>query len=529
MNTRKAFWVVILALFLAGTGCQLFTNAPTPGSATATPAQATQAGSATRAPLPTVDTTPQPTIPVDDLRPTPQLPPEDQVRSCDPRSTLNPNLQGLGDEYFPRLGNGGYEVQHYTIEIAAGMSDPGLQATTTLDARALDELARFSLDFNGFRIGSLQVDGQPAQYEQDNGELLVTPAQPLAAGQSFQVAVEYSGEPRNPLEQGMKLGWNRYANGVYVASEPSGASSWYPVNDHPCDKATYRFVITVPEPYVVAANGTLVDTRDNGDTTTYTWEENYPMASYLATVNIARFERQEMAAQNGVLVRNYFDPGISRETRSIFARQPQMIDFFSSLYGPYPFDAYGVVVVDAQFGFALETQTLSLFSSGGLGRPDRDAEQVVAHEMAHQWFGNSVSLTEWQDIWLNEGFATYSQWLWLEHDRGRAVMERQMLGWYDTLERNDHPVPGDPTNRDLFNMSVYFRGGLTLHALRLRLGDDVFFALLRDYATRFQYGNATTMDFIQLAEEHSGQQLGDFFQRWLYQEELPPRSEVTGN
>jgi aminopeptidase N len=510
-------WFVLFSL-LVSTGCQLFTPAtPTP--------QPTLSGEATfEPPLPTQAVTP---FPVGTLRPTPEPPAPEDVLSCVSSEDLNPSADGLGDPYYPKLGNGGYDVRHYDLEIGVDLQSNRLDASATLEATANQALRSFTLDFLGYAIEQIVVDGQPAEYTRQGSELTVTPASALQSGQAFTVAVEYSGEPTNVQEQGMRLGWNRYANGVYVASEPSGSSTWYPSNDHPCDKATYRFAITVPEPYMVAANGTLTGMRDNGSTTTYTWEENYPMASYLVTVNIARFVRQEQPGPDGVLVRNYFDQVIADEVDQVFRRQPEMIAFYNSIYGPYPFDAYGVVVVQASFGFALETQTLSLFSSTGLSRQDRENEQVVAHELAHQWFGNSVSLTSWKDIWLNEGFATYSQWLWLEHDRGPGALDEQADGWYESLARSEHPPAGDPSNRDLFNMSVYFRGALTLHALRLRMGDDAFFGLMRSYADRYRYGNATTEDFIALAEEKSGENLESFFQRWLYEEKMPPQAEIS--
>lgn len=519
MKTRRTAWILLLSILVA-TGCQLFTpsvETPTPASPTQAGATPTSPGEPTRAATASPQNTPRPTTP----------PPNAQeIASCVPEQDLDPNPEGLGDPYFPRLGNGGYDVLHYTLDINVDMERNLLRSVATLDARASAPLPEFNLDFRGFDIEQVSVDDQPAQYNRSGVELTVIPATPIQPEQSFTVALEYSGTPQNSVEQGMRLGWNRYENGVYVASEPLGASSWYPVNDHPCDKAAYTFRITVPEPYVVAANGVLTGTQDNGSTTTYTWEENHPMASYLATVNIAQFEYQEQPGPDGMIVRNYFDRAIASQVEEVFNRQPDMIAFFNSIYGPYPFDEYGVVVVDASFGFALETQTLSLFSSRGLSRADRENEQVVAHELAHQWFGNSVTLDNWKDIWLNEGFATYSQWLWLEHDRGRAAMESQLEGWYESLARSEHPPVGDPSSRDLFSMSVYFRGGLTLHALRLRVGDDTFFEILRAYADEYRYGNASTEDFIALAEERSDQNLDDFFQAWLYEDEMPPKSEV---
>jgi len=217
--------------------------------------------------------------------------------------------------------------------------------------------------------------------------------------------VSYSGMPGefNRRGDGYPVSWNSYDDGVMVAGEPAGSSGWYPVNEHPLDKATYSYRITVPAPYSVAANGQLINTISNpDDTSTFVWKSAWPMASYLATVNIAVFDVETEDGPNGVLIRNYFEENISQRTRSTFDRQAEMIEFFNEVFGPYPFSAYGAVVHNLDLGFALETQTLSLF-----GR--RTGEGVVAHELAHQWFGNSVSLKSWQDIWLNEGFASYAE------------------------------------------------------------------------------------------------------------------------
>ena len=368
------------------------------------------------------------------------------------------------------------------------------------------------------------MNGQPTAFTREGLELTVLPAAPLPVGEPFTVEVAYEGvpEPVSPSAIPIRMGWNRHPGGVYVASEPIGSATWFPVNEHPLDKATYTISVTVPEPYVVAANGLLMETIDNGSTLTYVWENDDPTASYLVTVNIGAFVLEEQEGPDGLPIRNYFPESVYEDAVFDFGRTAEMIAFFNEIFGPYPFDAYGVVVADQHLGFALETQTLSLF---GLRHVDgmRSSENTVAHELAHQWFGNAVSLADWSDIWLNEGFATYASYLWEEHDKGPDIFADMMHQMYMLLASAQGlmPPPGSPPPGDLFNGSVYIRGAMTLHALRAEIGDDAFFELLPAYYEAYKFGNATTEGFIALAEEISGQDLGAFFDGWLYDIALP--------
>jgi aminopeptidase N len=292
--------------------------------------------------------------------------------------------------------------------------------------------------------------------------------------------------------------------------------SWYPVNNHPLDKASYTFRISVARPYVVAANGLLEAEIEQGQMVTYVWQMDDPMASYLATVNIGRYVRVEESGPDGLLIRNYFPVEASERLKNAFSRTAEMIDYFSDLLGPYPFDVYGVIVVGDDLGFALETQTLSIFGATSA------RESTVAHELMHQWLGNSVSPATWQDIWLNEGFAEYFTMLWLEHKQGREALEAEMASLYRRLESLHVGPPAAISVEEMFSPAVYFRGAWTLHALRLEVGDEVFFDILRTYYQRFAHSNASTAGFIAVANEVSGRDLSEFLERWLYEEALPP-------
>ena len=427
---------------------------------------------------------------------------------------------GIGDSLYPHLGNSGYDVQHYTLDLTVHDVIAGdLEGITTIEARATQTLSSFNLDFMDFEIAKIVVNGQPADFKHNQQELTITPPTPLMENESFTVEVRYQGSPDFPI------GWITFEGGSFVLSEPDGASSFYPVNNHPLDKASYTFRVTVPKPFEVGANGILTETTDNGQTTTFVFEARDPMASYLATINIDEFDLETSQAENGIPIRNYFPSGLPENYRKPFERQDEMLVYFSDIFGPYPFEVYGGLVIDKKFGAALETQTLSIFSIAMLdSNGSTSSEEVVAHELAHQWFGDSVSLVHWVDIWLNESFATYAQVLWLEHTQGQNAVDERIREMYRVVLENRGSIspPGEPPADALFNLGVYYWGALCLHALRLEVGDDAFFQILKTYHERYKGGNVRTADFIAVAEEVSGKELSAFFDSWLYSENLAP-------
>ncbi|NWF69810.1 MAG: M1 family metallopeptidase [Chloroflexi bacterium] len=493
-----------------------------------------------------------------------------------------PGDESFGDPYYPGMGNGGYDVLHYDLSLDVNVRRNQIEATAVITALATQDLTAFNFDFVGLEVSEVTVNDRPAEFEQAGAELIVTPRRALNEGDEFLTVVTYSGSP-NSSDEGVGGGWIHDADNdvIFVLGEPFGAETWYPVNGHPVDKARYTLRITVPQDYDVASNGLLLDESNNGDTRTFVWQARDTMSSYLVTLHIAHLDLVEDTGPGGLPIRNYFPESMPEDQREAFARQDEMIVCFEEFFGPYPFEVYGATVVEAQFGAALETQTLAIFGAFAVD------ESVVAHELAHQWFGNSVGLARWQDIWLNEGFATYAEALWLECDRGAEARDASIRNSYENIAEFtnvlaalsalrddprangldvlrtlqellpgristtdfialvgvpseaglafmsaeeviallDLPEPviiGDPGPNMLFAFEVYQRGGLTLHALRLRLGDEDFFETLRTYTERFAYSSVTTEDFIAVAEEISGKSLDDFFQGWLYEAALPP-------
>lgn len=430
---------------------------------------------------------------------------------------------GLGDPYFPALGNGGYDALHYSIDLDVDMDNRQFSSIVTIQAIATESLVRFNLDFLGFAISRVTVNGVEASFERDLRELIISPAEQLVQGNEFTVTVEYSGSPGvnlDPNANAFSQGWIWIENGSFVASEPDGASLWYPVNDHPSDKASYTIEVTVPQPYSVAANGILQDIINQEDARrTFIWQSNDMMASYLVTVNIGEFIRDDAGDINGVHLRNYYPSQYVTEGLRTFSVHEDMMMLFSDYFGKYPFEAYGAVVVDAQLPFALETQTISLFGNNIL--QDNNINAVtIAHEMAHSWFGNSVSPRTWRDIWLNESFATYASMLWLEDATGSAVVNNVMNDQYQAVADSGIAI-ADPGAENLFAQTVYWGGAWMLKQLHEDLGDDTFFSIIQTYQERFANSSASTEDFIAIAEEISGEDLSDFFNAWLYQSVRP--------
>ncbi|GLZ32899.1 peptidase [Lentzea sp. NBRC 105346] len=423
---------------------------------------------------------------------------------------------GAGDPYYPADGNSGYDVTNYDLSISYDPSKKHLDGTARITATAAQDLSRFNLDLLGLKVTSVQVGDQPARFAQEGDhELVITPATALASGKPFTTTVVYNGNPQLVSDDSLgRSGWQvSTTGGAFAAGEPHSATTWFPANDTPRDKATLKLTARVPDGWSVIANGVEGPVSRADGWTTFTWTEDTPLATYVSTVAIDKWTVVRSTLPDGKPVVDAYAPG-TEDKKSLEQRLPEVISVLTPYFGPYPQRAAGGIFVADRIGFSLETQTRPVYAAWA------DLETIV-HENAHQWFGDSVSITTWADICLNECLASYSQWLWAEHegqnldDRYRTRIQElkgETSFWaaklYDMGKGNEFK-------------GVYTKGLLAMHALRKQVGDQVFKQALQSWVSTHRDGNATWPEFESHFKKASGQQLDAFFQAWFRDTKLP--------
>ena len=428
------------------------------------------------------------------------------------------------DRLFPRTGSTAFDATHYDLRLNYVPRTQRLRGRAIVTARATRSLPRVELDFQGLRVSRVRVNGRAASFSRRAATLIVRPrGGALRAEGRFTVEVAYAGVPRPMIDSdGSREGWIATNDGAHVVGEPRGAQSWFPSNNLPRDKATLDLRMTVPAGIAVIGNGSLVSRRSARGRTTWHWRERHPIATYLTTATLGRFAIARSSVGN-VRFFDAVDSSITGEERAAtlrtLARQPAIVESFAARYGPYPFDYAGAAVDRTNaVSYALESQSISNYHSP-------PPAQLVAHELAHQWFGNSVTPSEWSDIWLNEGFATWVQWDWIHRHDGDPVSPAERSRSFYQRDADDPlwsvPVARPASAREMFHEATYVRGAMTLEGLRQTVGEQTFLAILRAWTSENRYGNVTTADFTALAERISGQDLDAYFQDWLYDADKP--------
>lgn len=429
----------------------------------------------------------------------------------------------MGDPLFPTYGNGGYDVQHYDIDLTVSITPTHVSGQVEIQAAATQPLDAFNLDFYGMELSSLAVDGAEADFcfDRELGEVTVRPEEPLSADQLFTISATFAGEPTlRESTYGFYSGWYTVDGAAFSVPTPDNPAFLYPNNEYNTDRATYRIRINAPAGYQAITNGILKETKHGEAVTTSMWEEQTPVSGGLL-FSIDRYPiSKTMAGPGGLLIQVQFPEGVPDYDQVKFDILPELLEFYTGVFGPYPYDTLGVTWVRnfPVYGASFSSR-IFVFTD------ELHLNELIPHETAHSWYGSSILPASVRDTWLSEGFATYAALLWIEHqgksidDEVRHIYEAMPLK--TGLTANPAPDELNPGSQ-----AVYRRGALTLHALRKRVGDKAFFDILRAYTDRYQSSMASTQDFIAVAKEVSGQDLGEFFQGWLYDERVPDLPEL---
>jgi aminopeptidase N len=431
----------------------------------------------------------------------------------------------------------GVDAIHYIFRLTLSDSTDEIAGEATADLRFVkDGVTRFTLDLasvadgRGMSVVSVTSGGAAVPYKHESDRLIIELASSPKAGDRRQFTTRYHGVPRDfgRAAAGLSIRPNKYGERTFFSLNwPDRARQWLPIIDHPSDKATSEFIVTAPAKYQVVANGLLQEETDLGDGNRRThWKQSVPIASWLNAIGVAQFAMHSAGEVRGIPLQTWVYHQ-DRDNGIVTFEEParKALEFYSDRIGPYSYQKLANV---ESAGLGGGTEHASEIFYGEASVTNRPATSLVAHEIAHQWFGDSVSESDWDDVWLSEGFATYFALLCTEHYEGRdafvAGLKRSRASVFTTEKR----LPGVAVVHDnladmskVLNQIVYQKGGWTLHMLRGRIGDDKFWAGIRDYYSRYRNGNATTADLRRVMEENSGVDLGWFFDQWLYRAGSP--------
>ncbi|MEU6666566.1 M1 family metallopeptidase [Streptomyces sp. NPDC046727] len=439
--------------------------------------------------------------------------------ACDGGVRGTPGGSGVRDPYFPKAGNGGYDVTHYALTLDYTPATRHLTAKAVITARATQDLSAFDLDLAGLHVEKVTVEGRQARWNRAGQELTVRPHDDLGKGETFSTTVRYSGTPRTLTDpDGSEEGWLRTADGALGLGEPVGSMAWFPGSNHPSDKATYDITVTVPKGLQAVSNGELTEQTDKGGRTAYHWHTGQPMASYVATVAIGHYDITRTTGPHGLPVITAVDPTRAKASAKALAKIPEIIDWEETNFGPYPFSSTGAIVDrPGDAGYALETQNRPVFPA------DQFDTSTLVHELAHQWYGDSVTPRSWRDMWLNEGFATYAEWLYEEDFGDKSAQET----FTELYEDDDEAVwafpPAKPSSAaHISDSPVYQRGAMVLQKIRQKVGDDTFYEIIQGWAAAHRHSTASTADFTAYVEKKApDKDFSGIWKDWLYGDGRP--------
>ena len=459
----------------------------------------------------------------------PAPPPSGTATPADPGTATPDDVdeaisQTREDSVYPEVGDPLVDALHYDLALAWTPDSDTLVATERLTFRATADSEDFQLDFDDvLDIASLTIDGDAATFDRSDKDLVVH--HPVQADQDYDLELHYSGTPEPyaaPTERtdfSLGEGWHvTPEHQVWTIQEPYGAFTWYAANDQPADKAFYDFSLTVPAPWTGIANGALTDTTEADGLRTTTWHLDEPASSYLVTVAFGDYTATHLKSDSGVPVTIWGptdDPSALGDTRYA----GEAIDWLEKYLGPYPFDTFGILIYDGDSG--METQTMVTLGA----TPYATSRAVVVHELAHHWYGDTVTPSDWSDVWMNEGMAMYVQGLWEAQDEGITV-DQKMDEWA-SIERQTRQASGPPGDYDpdkFGDGNIYYGPALMWNELRHKIGDEKFYALLKDWPAEHEHQNADREEYLSWIEDETGLELTDFFNAWLLGKTTPPRT-----
>lgn len=424
------------------------------------------------------------------------------------------------DPYTPHSGDRRFGVLHYDLAIDYRVPTNRLTGSATLRIQLNENTKHVSFDLVGLKASKVRVSGdRAATFRQDERRIKVQFGAERHAGDEVTVAVDYAGAPGPRRTRWGLIGWEELEDGALVASQPTGAPTWFPCNDLPSDRATYRLEFTADPEYTVVSGGAATKSIQRGRAR-WTFQQPLPTATYLMTVQIGQYvdETVDLAGTTGRL---YYPRPLAARVREDFADLGGMMRVFTEAFGPYPQDSYKVVITPDDLEIPLEAQGMAIFGANHIDGL-HGCERLVAHELAHQWFGNSVGVARWQDIWLNEGFACYAEWLWSEASGAESAHQKALLHHARLSALPADLLLSDPGATDMFDDRVYKRGALALHALRLSIGSDRFFRFTREWTSRFAGVAVTTEDLLGLVHEFAGDPGRALMRTWIDELPLPP-------